>query len=367
MGACQVLFCKCDEAMRKLKRFLLGYTLVLASGIGFTADVTFVDGTIIEPEGLNEGDTVRRGTRIVTGVDALIMIEYRWRSDVSGYDCIHVAIIGNGQPYTVQTVETPGQCDIRAPTNPNNLSADQPIMEEEFRYADASFDDPNMPDRVRASRSQWQTFDRWTRNAERTFTGEVTSVSSSSIQMRSAHSGQLRRFSIDSATIQSPVALDSLRGDDIQLIYRMANSGPQAIRVITQSIEPILAPVQIAFDPVIVGQVVTPGGDTPQNGGAPALVEWKCSLDLHQGDIGVLMIEQRGARILGTIYIERGEQEHAIGGMWKDNKITFNRRLSETSRQPFTGVVTKANDGSMKMGGRFAANFNGVWSADCKR
>src|SRR5262249_21639580 len=51
--------------------------------------------------------------------------------------------------------------------------------------------------------------------------------------------------------------------------------------------------------------------------------------------------------------------------MWTGESITFRRTLDGSTVQPFRGIVVDGGDGKMKMAGRFAAAFEGVWSATC--
>jgi len=55
-----------------------------------------------------------------------------------------------------------------------------------------------------------------------------------------------------------------------------------------------------------------------------------------------------------------------ISGTYKRDRIRFRRTLAKDSDQGFTGRVTEAEDGTLQISGRFAANTRGVWSAECK-
>lgn len=99
-----------------------------------------------------------------------------------------------------------------------------------------------------------------------------------------------------------------------------------------------------------------------------AAERWRCDLDLHQGDAGSLEFTRAGAGIQGRTVVTRGDNtfEHNVSGEWSGEDVRFRRELSATSYQPFRGVAV-ADGEEVKMGGRFAAGMNGVWSADCRR
>jgi len=93
---------------------------------------------------------------------------------------------------------------------------------------------------------------------------------------------------------------------------------------------------------------------------------WRCSIDLHQGDTGTLQFEHVDGNVRGAITVRNGSQRHPISGTWKEDRIEFWRALSERSGQPFAGTVADAGDGVMRIAGRFANEYRGVWSADCR-
>lgn len=340
------------------------------------AELSFVLGTLVKPEGVNEGDTLPPGTLVQSGSDALVMVEHQWPSDIPGRACVLVAIFGYGESYTVSESGTPGRCDTTVPTDPAAFQPGQPFLSRETRYGDAKFDEPTVPAKVSASKAQWRTFDDWVANAQRTFTGVVTLVTGTRIRVRSPQSGNQRSFSVNPSTVDSPVALDTLIDKSVRLDYRMAGSGPEALRV--QLTSPpsvavgtdrklVLPKVQVPQQPV---EPVSPADSPaePEDTGevADQVVEnWTCSIDLHQGDTGTLEFSRQDGKIRGAMIITRGEQSHAISGTWKRDSIEFWRALSESSGQPFTGVVTAAEDGAVRMAGRFAHEYRGLWSAEC--
>ena len=97
--------------------------------------------------------------------------------------------------------------------------------------------------------------------------------------------------------------------------------------------------------------------------------QWRCSLDLHQGNTGVLELSRTGTRISGVMIIVAGQRrdETTISGQWNGDEIGFTRVLSATSQQPFRGRVSAAAANRATMSGQFAAGFAGAWSAACER
>lgn len=93
---------------------------------------------------------------------------------------------------------------------------------------------------------------------------------------------------------------------------------------------------------------------------------WNCEIDLHQGDEGELNFSRKGGGIDGLMTVRRGSQSHRISGAWEGSFITFTRTLSPaTSIQRFAGAAMRGDDGVVRMGGRFAASYRGIWSAEC--
>jgi hypothetical protein len=99
---------------------------------------------------------------------------------------------------------------------------------------------------------------------------------------------------------------------------------------------------------------------------AKTVTQWKCDLDLHQGDTGTLTFERTNGAIAGETVVRDGSSRHAISGTWSGEPIQFTRRLSGTSIQLFKGVAVATDDGRVRMGGRFTFRYAGVWSADCR-
>jgi hypothetical protein len=102
---------------------------------------------------------------------------------------------------------------------------------------------------------------------------------------------------------------------------------------------------------------------------AQKVEQWRGSLDLHQGDQGTLEFTRTGKAIRGRTVVKRGSNtfEHKITGSWRGRIIQFRRELSATSHQPFLGIAVTDDDGKVKMGGRFAFKYAGVWSAECEK
>ena len=121
------------------------------------------------------------------------------------------------------------------------------------------------------------------------------------------------------------------------------------------AIEPVRQHCVLIFLSLVVGAQAS----------AQSKESWECSLDLHQGDTGTLSFARQGSAISGATYVERGDHKHQINGSWQGNKITFRRTLGGNSVQDFDGIAITINDREVRMGGRFAARYNGVWSANC--
>jgi hypothetical protein len=98
---------------------------------------------------------------------------------------------------------------------------------------------------------------------------------------------------------------------------------------------------------------------------------WKCDVDLHQGDVGTLQFTVMGTAVEGTLVDTRGPGAAPVTtnvrGSWADDVVRFTRSLSATSEQPFVGIAARDGDRPVKMAGRFAAGFDGIWSATCSR
>lgn len=96
---------------------------------------------------------------------------------------------------------------------------------------------------------------------------------------------------------------------------------------------------------------------------------WQCTLDLHQGDTGTLEFRRTGSAITGKTIVHRGENtfENIIQGTWSGSTIEFWRELTPSSSgQHFRGIAVSTEGNKVKMAGRFANQFAGVWSADCE-
>jgi large subunit ribosomal protein L7/L12 len=342
------------------------------------AQLSLVAGTILAPEGANEGDTLQGGTVVKTGEDGLAMVEHRWRSDIPGRQCIQIAIFGYGQSYKVSSDETPGRCDTTVPTSPGDIRQGEAFLAKETRYGDAAFDEPQVPEKVQRSNAQWRGFDAWMRNAERTFTGDVVAAGAGRIRLRSPMSNREVSFAADASSVDSPVALGALAGKRVRLDYRLAPAGPRAIRIrLASPPVPPPGPLSPNVPPLgggMIGIPRPPGTIEPPSGKAESsglaagarTDAWICTVDLHQGDTGTMEFTRRGEEIRGAMFITRGSQKHAVSGTWEGESIDFWRALSESSGQPFKGTVSKTGGGEVRMAGRFAREFHGVWSADCR-
>ncbi len=323
--------------------------------------LSFVIGTIEQPEGINEGDRLSAGTVIKAGSDALVMVEHRWRSDIPARDCILLAIFGYGQRYTVSADETPGRCDTTVPRDPAGLMSGGPFLLRETRYGDAKFDAPE-PAKVSSSVANWVAFDEWIRNAERTFKGVVTSVSIGRISAQGANSTQRWEFSVKPSALESPVPISELKDREVRVYYRKSGFRPEVTRIELVKADSPSSPVSPG-DFVLTPDRLTPDRGIPDRPPADLSQRWRCSIDLGVGGVGTLEFTQTDGDIEGVI-VASG-QKHGVSGSWKGDRIEFWRALSKSSGQPFVGTATTVEDGVVRMGGRFANAYRGVWSADC--
>ncbi len=330
------------------------------------AIVYFVSGQILEPVGLNEGEDLNRGTTVRTGDDAMVMIEYRWPSGEAGFDCQHLAIFGYGASHTVSAVETPGRCATNA-SFVAAMAQEGQVNTSATRYGDPSYDIPTIPARVSNSWNQSRPLDQWIRNAERSYTGVVESVSNRNIVVLGPRSSSAKTFSLGQSVLAASADRNSLFGKNVRIAYRSTATGPEAIRIKLQNGVAVLQPfavIQVEPNLPQVGQRLD-NSDLPSQSQVADTQEWRCKVDLHQGDTGELQFRRKGNEIKGAMYIERGGQKHTITGTWTNDKIEFWRELSSASGQSFIGAAARSSDGAIAVAGRFAYKFSGVWSADC--
>jgi hypothetical protein len=168
--------------------------------------------------------------------------------------------------------------------------------------------------------------------------------------------------------------LDALVGRRVRLDYRVGALGPEALGIVQTSPQSP-SPRNVPAAPVGIGAArganlpvvpAPPAQRGPRANAAPAAQAWRCKTDLHQGDVGTIELRRRGTDISGVITIERGNQRHRLAGSWQEQRIEFTRQLSESSSQPFIGVAVESGN-AVRMAGRFANRYSGVWSADCER
>jgi ribosomal protein L7/L12 len=236
---------------------------VATAGAAWSAELAFVAGTIVRPEGVNEGDSLSDGTVVETGADGMAMVEFRWPSDEPGYDCIRIVIFGYGQSYTVSGEETPGRCDTTVPANPDNLREGEAFLSKGTRYGDAKTDLLEVPKKVKNSQEQWGDFQQWTMKAERAFTGDVVSVGENRIKLRSPFSHRPVYFSAAPSTVHSPVPLDSLVDKRVQVYYKITAQGKKAVRIrLTQPIAVLPRPPFVIHNKPNAGIIQPPSGVT---------------------------------------------------------------------------------------------------------
>ena len=94
---------------------------------------------------------------------------------------------------------------------------------------------------------------------------------------------------------------------------------------------------------------------------------WECALDLHQGDQGTLSLNKNGEELDGLISFYRNDNvfESAVTGSWRANKIDLTRLLGAGSTELMSGITVPLGTKRMNIGGRYSADYQGVWSANC--
>jgi len=94
---------------------------------------------------------------------------------------------------------------------------------------------------------------------------------------------------------------------------------------------------------------------------------WECALDLHQGDKGTLTLDRQDDSLDGVIRFSRNDNvfESAVSGNWNANEIQLTRLLDAGSTELMIGVAVALGTKKVNIGGRYAAAYQGVWSADC--
>jgi len=100
---------------------------------------------------------------------------------------------------------------------------------------------------------------------------------------------------------------------------------------------------------------------------AEEVQKWECAVNLHQGDSGILSLENSAGKVTGMMSIKRNESEFKseVSGNWVAEQINLKRLLDSGSNDLMTGAVIALGTKKVKIGGRFSVGYQGVWSADC--
>lgn len=103
------------------------------------------------------------------------------------------------------------------------------------------------------------------------------------------------------------------------------------------------------------------------NAAATESQKWECAIDLHQGDNGTLSLNRDGERINGMLNIRRNDSifENEVSGRWSNNEINLKRLIDDSRNDSMIGVVVSLGTKKVNMGGRYSAEYQGVWSANC--
>lgn len=116
---------------------------------------------------------------------------------------------------------------------------------------------------------------------------------------------------------------------------------------------------------LLISAIVVSGQTQAQN--QSATQSWECALDLHQGDAGTLSLERSSENVQGVIQFSRNDSvfESEVSGNWVDDKINLTRLIDSASTEAMSGIVVTLGTEKVNIGGRFATDYQGVWSADC--
>ncbi|NNC99377.1 MAG: hypothetical protein HKN85_04270 [Gammaproteobacteria bacterium] len=94
---------------------------------------------------------------------------------------------------------------------------------------------------------------------------------------------------------------------------------------------------------------------------------WQCELDLQQNSNGTIKLQRIQGSVTGSVTLTRENSDFAqdVEGTWVDQKVNLLRQVSPGNSEPMYGIAVEVAEGMVKMGGRFATDFAGTWSADC--
>ncbi len=94
---------------------------------------------------------------------------------------------------------------------------------------------------------------------------------------------------------------------------------------------------------------------------------WRCEIDMKLGPDGKLELVRTGDRVEGQFIVTAGDRtmRSRVKGGWSGEMIWFRRYFANTSHL-FRGVAPRVED-RVRMAGRYAKTFTGIWSAECSR
>ena len=95
--------------------------------------------------------------------------------------------------------------------------------------------------------------------------------------------------------------------------------------------------------------------------------QWECALDLHQGDTGSLSLLRENDSVQGEIQLKRNSTVFTdeVTGSWYNNLIELNRLIGDDRSEQMSGVSIVLGTKKINLAGRYGADFQGVWSANC--
>jgi len=94
---------------------------------------------------------------------------------------------------------------------------------------------------------------------------------------------------------------------------------------------------------------------------------WECALNLQQGDTGSMTLKRSDTSVSGRININRNDSEfiQELEGRWLNRELELTRFLNSSDNQVMHGIAIRVGTEQVRIGGRYAEGFNGVWNADC--
>ena len=96
--------------------------------------------------------------------------------------------------------------------------------------------------------------------------------------------------------------------------------------------------------------------------------DWKCDVDLHQGESGVLYISRAEGKVKGGIRTDgdTATLNHRFTGTWEGRSLHLNLNSSRDDKFAMAAVMVRTGKKRIQLGGRYGLAFKGFWSAECE-